>query len=552
MPAPAPEAAELPPHYYRDNFCRLLDTVEAQYGDLLDEAETVFLQRYRSVGFDAQCLYVRLASRVGPWFREARLQYPELGPLQPALDQLLQSGLANEPSALTTQDLGQLCTVAELTALSGQVAADKATLLQAIEQSGISSIEWVSLLESQDDARIVAPCQTGTVALFELLFFGNRRQGMTDFVLSDLGLFRYYPYTLDRSQRLFPDRAALQDYLACAAWEDQWFALLESGEEEGMRELAASLIGCADGAAPAYGRWSRLYNRVARQMERLGEAQLALALYNMSDRHPARERSARLHEKSGDDAGAEALCLAITADPWCEDEADAAGRILPRVQARLHGRRNRRRRDSFEERCLTLPREPQRVERLAARALSAQWETVLYVENDLMNGLFGLAFWEQIFAPVAGAFNNPYQSVPADMYERTFSARRRALLSQRMAMLAKCDLAAELEASWFKHRGFQCRWVNWRTMSHELVRMAASTIPAEHLLAVWQRMLFDPRENRRGFPDLIALGGAKGSYAMIEVKGPGDTLQASQKRWLRFFQQAGIPASIAHVQWIDD
>ena len=169
-----------------------------------------------------------------------------------------------------------------------------------------------------------------------------------------------------------------------------------------------------------------------------------------------------------------------------------------------------------------------------------------------MNGLFGLAFWEQIFAPVAGAFNNPYQSVPADMYERTFSARRRALLSQRMAMLAKCDLAAELEASWFKHRGFQCRWVNWRTMSHELVRMAASTIPAEHLLAVWQRMLFDPRENRRGFPDLIALGGAKGSYAMIEVKGPGDTLQASQKRWLRFFQQAGIPASIAHVQWIDD
>ena len=29
----------------------------------------------RALGFDAQCLYVRLVSRVGPWFREDKLQY---------------------------------------------------------------------------------------------------------------------------------------------------------------------------------------------------------------------------------------------------------------------------------------------------------------------------------------------------------------------------------------------------------------------------------------------------------------------------------------------
>jgi len=37
----------------------------------------------------------------------------------------------------------------------------------------------------------------------QLLFFGNHYQGMTDFVLSDLGVARYYPYRLDRSRRLF-------------------------------------------------------------------------------------------------------------------------------------------------------------------------------------------------------------------------------------------------------------------------------------------------------------------------------------------------------------
>ena len=47
------------------------------------------------------------------------------------------------------------------------------------------------------------------------------------------------------------------------------------------------------------------------------------------------------------------------------------------------------------------------------------------MENKLMNALFGLAFWEQIFAPVPGAFHNPYQSVPTDMYDPAFSARRR-------------------------------------------------------------------------------------------------------------------------------
>jgi hypothetical protein len=62
-------------------------------------------------------------------------------------------------------------------------------------------------------------------------------------------------------------------------------------------------------------------------------------------------------------------------------------------------------------------------------------------------------------------------------------------------------------------------------------------------------MLFDPGENRRGFPDLIALGERAGDYCLIEVKGPGDALQGSQKRWLRFFDRQGIPAQVARVVW---
>ena len=40
------QARELSPHYYRENFHRLLDTVEAQYADLLSPGEVGFLQSY--------------------------------------------------------------------------------------------------------------------------------------------------------------------------------------------------------------------------------------------------------------------------------------------------------------------------------------------------------------------------------------------------------------------------------------------------------------------------------------------------------------------------
>ena len=73
----------------------------------------------------------------------------------------------------------------------------------------------------------------------------------------------------------------------------------------------------------------------------------------------------------------------------------------------------------------------------------------------------------------------------------------------------------------------------------------------QHLLAMWRRILFDPRANRSGFPDLITFDSAKG-YCMIEVKGPGDQLQPNQKRWLRFFQQQEIPFQVARVSWLDD
>jgi hypothetical protein len=192
-----PAGTELSPHYYRDNFLSLCKTVEAQYGDLLAPDELRFLQCFRALPFDAQCLYVRLVSRVGPWFRESRLAYPELGAIGPLVDSLLEAGMAEPAPELSAAELGALFTRAELLQAFGALLADpgrgKPALLEAIETLGLDHPQQLELLAGVDGERIIAPCWMAEVQLLQLLFFGNRHQSLTDFVLSDLGVARYYP-----------------------------------------------------------------------------------------------------------------------------------------------------------------------------------------------------------------------------------------------------------------------------------------------------------------------------------------------------------------------
>ena len=555
--AKSPDNTALAPYYYRDNFLRLCETVEARYGDILSTAEQSLLQRFRQLSLQAQCLYVRLVSRVGPWFRECKLSYDELGPLAPAVDELLQQALAIEAQDISPEALGKLYTQSELLHIfAGHLRAGKfpgkAALVLAIEQLQLEGQETMAALCAFEHTRLIAPLDGELVTRLQILFFGNRHQSLTDFVLQDLGVTRYYPYALDQSERLFPCREALEEYLACAELSDRYREQQEQGDPQQLLVLAEAVLTMTIRFPSSENRWQRLCNTLGRDLERQQQWQMAEQLYCRGTRHPARERRARVMEARSNWAAATALCQEIVQDPWCEEEYEAARRILPRVQRKLDGTRRPRQRDNFKQTKLRLPPTTGTVEQRTAAHLAKDWQSVHYVENSLMNTLFGLAFWEQIFAAVPGVFHHAYQSVPADMYEPVFRQKRAASLAARMAQLRDADLSVILVEAYHRYKAYQCRWVDWLHIDADLLHDVTRVIPNSHLLAIWQRMLFDPRENRRGFPDLIALGSARGDYCLIEVKGPGDALQDNQKRWLRFFQREHIPAQVAWVQWRDD
>jgi len=547
---------DLAPHYYRDNFGKLCATVQQRYGDLLSDDEAGFLDAFDTLHFDAQCLYIRLISRVGPWFREARLNYPELGALDAAIDELLAADLLMTSEGLEIAELGSLYTRPELNTLFGDLLperyASKDAQLKAIEGLALSDATLLGKLADFESGRIIAPLCFEVIEVLQLLFFGNRYQSLTDFVLEDLGVVTYYPYALDKSVRKFATRAALDEFLALSALSDSYHELVESGETGELPRLAKQVLGLRVKHDSSTTRHARLCNGLARELERQEEADLALALYAASGRHPARERTARVLERCEDWAGARAQCETILEAPQCEEERDAASRILPRILRKLGDKPARRPKDNFARIDLAVVQNDTRVELQAAEAMAADWQSVHYVENALMNTLFGLAFWQQIFEPLPGVFHHAYQGAPADMYEGDFLKRRTLSIEQRVAEIESADLEQLLTTAFDEYYPCQCHWVNWRYITREIVASAARCIPKQHLLAVWQRQLFDPAGNRRGFPDLVAFGTAQGEYAFIEVKGPGDALQDSQKRWLRFFEEKGIPASVAWVEWRDD
>jgi len=550
--------AQLEPRYYFHNFERLCAVVLSQYRDVLTNTELDFLERFATLDSAQQCLYLRLVSRVGPWFRLSALSYEEIGAIEPVARGLVDAGFACWADELSVEDLQQLFTRQELADIfTGRLAGKlqngrKAELAEQIAALALLPSELWELAHEAVQDEFIAPLGGEVLALLELLFFGNRRQGLTDFLLSDLGVANYYPYAIDSEQRFFASRAAVEEYLVCGQLADAHYQWRESRDLESLQLLAEELLSVPFEHPSSARRWQRLCNRIGRDLERAGELALALALYRRSELHPARERSARVLEALQDWPAAIALCERIRKNAWCEDEREAAMRMLPRLHRKAGLTAIPRRRDEFAQLQLTVSPVTGSVERDTAAALTPDWQQVHYVENKLMCSLFGLAFWEEIFAAIPGAFHNPYQSVPMDMYEQGFSQRRQSRVALRLQQLADADLSAELVGAYHRYRGHQCRWLHWRALDEDLVLAAGRIIPADHLLQIWQRMLFDPGENRRGFPDLIALGDQPGDYQMIEVKGPGDALQESQKRWLRFFAANDIPACVAQVSWSDD
>ena len=544
-------SAVLPqPFYYLENFQRVLDWIAQRYDDLLIEEERRFLARFPGLPLASRALLVRMVMRKGPLFRSTGLRYEEIGCPEQAAQALLAEGWLQAHPPLGIDELFRLLKKSELARIFGlpsSAPGRKAELLEALRDAHADAkplAAWHEAMQETVYALKLAPlCER-----LRLMFFGNLHQSWSEFVLADLGIYRYEEVAFDATSRGFLRRGDVDDYLHLHRCRERF----DQGEY--LDDIVPDIPGAPLANPWLEGRRQKLLFRIAQQYEQCGEPESALALYRRCSHPGARLRVIRVLESCGRIGDARTLAELAAAAPESEAELQSLQRVLPRLRRKL-GQADiaSSKRGKPESIALSLPLDGDcsSVEAAACAHFARADAPVFYVENALFNSLFGLLCWPAIFAALPGAFFHPFHHGPADLASPDFHARRAHLFADCLSQLESGRYRQTILDSFHAKRGIQSPFVFWEALDEPLLRLALDCIPPAHLHACFERMLRDLPANRSGFPDLIQFWPHERRYRMIEVKGPGDRLQDNQLRWLQHFDAHQMPVVVCYVQWED-
>ncbi|QJE02866.1 VRR-NUC domain-containing protein [Massilia forsythiae] len=535
--------------YYLDNFQRVLDWIAERYADLLTDDERAFIDAFGVLPQASRALLVRMVMRKGTLFRASKLDYAEIGCPVAAVQALLPTGWIALDPVLSIDELFDLLSKPEIADAfqlpPQQRAARKGDQLEALRpdcSDGRAFSAWFRDCPDTLFAILVKPlCDR-----LRLIFFGNLRQDWTEFVLSDLGVFRYEQVECSPASRGFRNRQDIDHYLQLHACKERYYA------EEPALDVLRDLPRHAFNNDWLDSRRERLLFQLGQQLEKGKDWDAAHAVY-ADCRYPgARGRAMRVLEKHEKFDQAYALFEQANAAPESEAERQHLLRIGPRLARKLGHPKGPARRAAPAARLdlsLAQPGGAWRVEGVVLEHLRRDDAPVFYVENTLANTLFGLLCWPALFAAIPGAFFHPFQRGPADLYSADFARRREQEFAACLARLDDGSHRAAMRATWEQKAGLQSPFVSWGYLDWDIIELALDCIPAAHLKLWFLRILQDVRDNRTGFPDLIQFWPAERRYNMVEVKGPGDRLQDNQLRWIDYCAAHGMPLTVCYLQW---
>ena len=577
---------ELPTKYYLDNFHCLLRQVADLYADLLTPSELEFYEDFTDLSEDAQCLYVRLVSRRGDWFREDKLNYPEIENLAAAAEELAEARFMSvrhtqKPDPDEIAEWLPLFTRPELADCVRLINKDRPHDTQdgqngkkIAPSSGKTVLLEYLLAGVRDrpeaigsflpDTRLFCVFGEAELETFRLLFFGNLYQDFTEFVLRDLGIYRYESYQLDGESRWCRSRETLEAHKEYYHLREQAGDLRELSADElhalGVRVAQLISVQKVDAfseetASLLKRRTDRFLVDAGRQLERLGKMTEALDIYQRADRHPARERRLRILVAQACLSEADKLAHEMHCDPLSEEEHQFLMSFVPRKMRHNADlcQQLKERISTPDERIMRMPAEQRLalgVERAVAAELEAEQpgDRLVYCENLLIPGVFGLLFWPAIYAGTPGAFYHPFQIRPSDLYDSEFAAMRKEELNMCWSRMVSAEtMRHSLLETFHSKQGIANPFVHWGVLTEDLLTLATERIPVDIWQGLFHFLLKDLRHHKAGLPDLIRFP-VDGGFELIEVKGPGDTLQKNQKAWFAEFSRLGVPAVVMKVK----
>jgi hypothetical protein len=537
------------PLYYLDNFQQVLTWVGDRYDDLLTAEERDFITSFPTLPQASRALFVRMVMRKGTVFRASKLVYAEIGSTHEAARPLAALGLIEEDPLVDLNqlfDLLQKPEIGKIFQLAPHVKhLRKAEQLEALRAHFDGEHRFSGWYQGSGDHAYRNLMQELCDRL-RLIFFGNYHQDWTEFVLSDLGIYQYEKVEFSPAARGFRNRRDIDDFLALHRCHERFI------EGDDPTAVIAALPSCPDDNEWLRSRRDKLTFQIAQHLEKLADWKAAHALYAGCNYPGARARAVRVLEKDEQPRAAFELLQTALEQPESPAEQQQLLRMAPRLARKLgHAKPPPATAAQALRIDLSLPppAEPNYVEFVVRDHLTRADAPVYYVENSLINSLFGLLCWDAVFCPIPGAFFHPYHRGPADLHSADFQRRRAQQFAAALAQLDGEQYRATILANYAAKAGIQSPFLYWDAIDEELLALALDCIPALHLRRAFERILEDIKANRSGFPDLIQFWPAERRYNMIEVKGPGDRLQDNQLRWIAYCAAHEMPVSVCYLQW---
>ena len=533
------------PVYYLTNMEKLIEVVTGLYSDVLNEQEKTFVNTFQELPMPSRCLYARLLSRKGPFFRVEKLCYQEIGLIEAAAGPLVQSGFLTAGHEGTPFEVLELFSKSELNNLGKLFGhANLPSINQKKEKWVVNLIENPGFLEwIHKRQSFLTLKKREYIELFQILFFGNSYQDLTSFILSHLQIVNFESYPLDSSTRMFQNRDEIDAVFELKRLRDVFdWAIINDLPEE-VKKACLDFKGIRiPGTSSAYlmQRYERFCHKVGGYYEKIGNYDKAIEWFTYSRTPPAREKQARLYMKMGQPDKCLELLAVMKKDPESPDEW-----YFGTFCSLIKDRPDRYQGLEFHQQALSYKG---RVEEAVMEWLGH--DNCFFTENVFWKSILGLCFWDIIFLPVQGAFVNPFQSGPLDLMGPEFRPRRKTAIQFRLSEITR-------ETSWIERAisNFQCKrgitnaLVNWDYLETIPVEKILHEIPGQACAKVFDRMLSNLNVFRTGLPDLLYLKkGNDPSFQFIEVKGPGDVLRPNQLAWLNYFKDQGIPAMVLQVR----
>jgi DNA polymerase III subunit epsilon len=538
----------LPAKYYLAHFFELIDNIDRYYQSVIEKPHFDFINDFRALSEDAQCLYVRMVNRKGQVFSKNSLSdYTEVKFLQPALKELKLRNFISPVSEKNKVKLLDFLTKPQLSRwlraseIEFKISHSKIELLKIAQKNN----QKLNLEFLPDFTELL--CRSRCLELEYLLFlyFGEIRSGFKIYALRDLGIRKTNEAKNFTKPRFISLEEAKSEYFFSKALKE-----LDSIETlEDIKNFVDQANQFRNLRVSAQNLKNQFFQILAYKSELL-DIDFSISLLKNCDCHPARERCSRILYRIGRKEECRKLLDDILLDPRSDEEILFAEDFLNRKfekkkigylsQALLNAKEL-----SLSEAYLKKP------ERGVRDLYRSQGISAHFTENHLWNGLFGLLFWDELFEKETAALFNPFDRSPSDLVGEYFYEANKKSIEKKLLLFNEYKaIEKHLLKMLSLHHGKLNDIFKWHPnlIPISLAFLKAST---NHDVASILRMMSRKFNSySSGYPDLMLI--EHGVARFVEIKAEGDTVSLRQLSKIRFLSDAGFDVQILRVKWETD